>query len=350
MKFWVLVTFTARPKPEKVFGTQPSGEIFTGTKPEKPERVVVFKTEPTGIVHTIEGYVKPEKPERVNVFGVGSGREWITPIISGGASWDIEQNVSFDSKGNRILGVGHLTTQGLEGKSRCDWSGCQEQLWSDPQYSPQKTKFPYMIITELARSTGRKGGRQKLDISGGQWFFEKELVMSYDGDKHNFNIWQDGYTGGKILMTKQEARNLGFSSQQIVNYYFQDKLIKERSESLNVKPNYFFEYRKDGSIIGINEPEPIPEPIVTPEPEPIVTPEPEMTLADPYANGMDHKEVVRPLEDTPAEPDIDVSGQKEVPGDAPITTPEPLNLLPYAIVIGAVIGVGSVVLRKKGAN
>ena len=61
----------------------------------------------------------------------------------------------------------------------------------------------------------------------------------------------------------------------------------------------------------------------------------------------DHKEVIS---STPAEPDIEFSGHKEVPGDAPITTPEPLNLLPYAIVIGAVIGVGSVVLRKKGAN
>lgn len=51
----------ARPKPEKIFGTQPSGEIFTiegYVKPEKPDRTVVFKTEPTGIVHTIEGYVK----------------------------------------------------------------------------------------------------------------------------------------------------------------------------------------------------------------------------------------------------------------------------------------------------
>ena len=31
----------------------------------------------------------------------------------------------------------------------------------------------------------------------------------------------------------------------------------------------------------------------------------------------DHKEVVRPLEDTPAEPDIQASGQKEVPGAEP---------------------------------
>ena len=30
----------------------------------RPTREVVFKTEPTGIVHTIEGYIKPDKPDR----------------------------------------------------------------------------------------------------------------------------------------------------------------------------------------------------------------------------------------------------------------------------------------------
>ena len=37
-----------------------------------------------------------------------------------------------------------------------------------------------------------------------------------------------------------------------------------------------------------------------------------MTLADPYANGKDHKEVIS---STPAEPDIEFSGHKEVPGE-----------------------------------
>ena len=339
----------ARPKREKVFGIQPSGEIFTiegYIKPEKPERLEVFKTEPTGIVHTIEGYIKPEKPERVNVFGVGSGREWFTPKIQSGASWDIEQNVSFFD-GERVYGVGHLTTYDLDGKTRCDWSGCQSQLWSSPQFSPQKTKFPYGVKQErVCGYTDERTGKfvnkcRGEDRSAGKWYFEEELVMTYQGDKYNNNIFMDGYTGGKILMTKQEATEMGLTPQQVLNFYFQDKLAKDRFESLNIKPEYFFEYRSDGSIIRINQPEPEPEPV------PIVTPESEMTLADPYANGKDHKEVIS---STPAEPDIEFSGHKEVPGDAPITTPEPLNLLPYAIVIGAVIGVGSVVLRKKGAN
>ena len=42
----------------------------------RPDRVNVFKTEPTGIIHTIEGYIKPDKPKRVSVFGsLGGGSD-----------------------------------------------------------------------------------------------------------------------------------------------------------------------------------------------------------------------------------------------------------------------------------
>ena len=78
---------------------------------------------------------------------------------------------------------------------------------------------------------------------------------------------------------------------------------------------------------------------------------------------VDHKEVIAP---TPAEPEIEPSGRKEVPEDQaqmkltdpygdfeepdPVVTPEPVDLLPYAIGIGVTIGFLSSVMKKKGAK
>ena len=91
---------------------------------------------------------------------------------------------------------------------------------------------------------------------------------------------------------------------------------------------------------------------------------------------MDRKEVTASI---PTEPEIEPSGQKEVPGDQaqmkltdpygdfeepdptepdpvvtpepdPVVTPEPVDLLPYAIGIGVTIGFLSSVMKKKGAK
>ena len=160
------------------------------------------------------------------------------------ANWSLMANVTH-IENVRNLGVGHLTTYDLDGKTRKDWSGNQSQLWSSDQYVPQKTKFPYNIKRKLLPKTGRKGGQQSTDDSGGQWYFEHELIMTYAGDKQRFNASHDQWTGGKILMTKQQASEMNLSHGQIMNYYNQDK---------NTPSDFqFFEYRKDGSITGIKK-------------------------------------------------------------------------------------------------
>ena len=198
------------------------------------------------------------------------------------ADWSLMANVTIIDN-QRIMGVGHLTTQGTKGKGRSDWSGSQSQLWSDPSYPPQKVKFPYNIKSEKVcgyiqphnqKWTNKCRGE---DRSGGQWYFEDELVMTYAGDKYNNNIFMDGWTGGKILMTKQQAYEMGMTPQQVINWYNEDKLFYDSAKKTNTKPSLFFEYRKDGSITGKFKPPIIPPP--TPAtPPPVMTP-PEPTPA-----------------------------------------------------------------------
>jgi len=138
----------------------------------------------------------------------------------------------------RFLGEPHLTTEGLKQKSRSDWSGTQRQVWSNPQFPPQKTKFPYWINTT-------KKGRVTYDATDGKWYFEDELILTYEANKRNVNRYHDGWTGGKILMTKQEASQMGLSHGDILNYYKEDKNTPLAFQ--------FFEYRKDGSIIGLKK-------------------------------------------------------------------------------------------------
>jgi len=206
------------------------------------------------------------------------------------ADWSKTTHVSFDSQGTRLLGEPHLTTQGTKGKSRSDWSGTQSQLWSDPQFPPQKVKFPYGLKSKshnVDHRTGKTGRTHQDDDSGGAWYFEDELVMSYAGNKQANNIFMDGYTGGKILMTKQQAYEMGMTPQQVINWYNEDKLFYDSAKTTNTKPSLFFEYRKDGSIIGkfkppiippptpatpppvMTPPEPTPAPVAEPTPEPV---------------------------------------------------------------------------------
>ena len=199
------------------------------------------------------------------------------------ADWSKTTHVSFDSQGTRLLGEPHLTTQGTKGKGRSDWSGSQSQLWSDPQFPPQKVKFPYAVETErVCGYTDERTGKfvhkcRGEDRSGGKWYFEDELVMSYAGDKYRNNISMDGYTGGKILMTKQQAYEMGMTPQQVINWYNEDKLFYDSAKKTNTKPSLFFEYREDGSITGKFKPPIIPPP-TPPTPPPVMTP-PEPTPA-----------------------------------------------------------------------
>ena len=179
--------------------------------------------------------------------------------------WNLQTHVKHIDN-IRYLGEPHLTTQGLKQKRIKDWSGTQNQVWSDPYYQPQKTKFPYYIKTV-------KRNRATYDDSGGSWYFPEELIFSYAGD----SVYGSGWTGGKILMTKQEAFNMGLTPQQVINWYNEDKLFYDSAKKTNTKPSLFFEYRKDGSITGKYKPPIIPPP-TPPTPPPVMTP-PEPTPA-----------------------------------------------------------------------
>ena len=150
-------------------------------------------------------------------------------------------------------------------KNRKDWSGTQIQRWTSPQRNPQKTKFPYYIKTKPIT-------RGKVDDSGGQWYFEDELIFSYPADKFHNNIWMDGWTGGKILMTIYEAQAIGLTPDQILNFYRQDEQFKKIADQVGRTPSLFFEYRKDGSITGIYKPPIVPPPAPVQIPNPLSEP------------------------------------------------------------------------------
>jgi hypothetical protein len=151
----------------------------------------------------------------------------------------------------RYLGEPHLTTQGLDQKRIKDWSGTQNQSWSDPYHQPQKTKFPYYIKTV-------KRNRASYDDSGGSWYFPEELIFSYAGNSN----YATGWTGGKILMTKYEARKMGLSDSEVIKNYRQDETFDKSAKLYGFKPTFFFNYRKDGSIESLYVPPPPPPPII----------------------------------------------------------------------------------------
>ena len=153
----------------------------------------------------------------------------------------------------------------MDHKSRKDWSGDQLQRWTSPQRDPQKTLFPYGI-------TSKKVGRTGVDTSGGKWYFEDELIFATPADKFHNNIYQDGWTGGKILMTIYEAQAIGLTKAQILNFYRQDEQFKKIADQVGRTPALFFTYRKDGSITGIYKPPIVPPPAPVQIPNPLSEP------------------------------------------------------------------------------
>ena len=151
----------------------------------------------------------------------------------------------------------YSTTYDLDQKRRIDWSGTQKQSWTSPQRTPQKTKFPYGLSErQISRWISQ-------DTSGGKWYFEDELVMATQGDKYRNNSSMDGYTGGLILMTKYEARDMGLTEAQVIANYRSDEAQKKSADKYGYEaPHYFFNYRKDGSIESLYVPPPPPPPII----------------------------------------------------------------------------------------
>ena len=162
----------------------------------------------------------------------------------------------------------------IDHKNRKDWSGTQTQRWTSPQRDPQKTKFPYGFSSKKEIKYVSPPGRMMsvtVDTSGGSWYFEDELIQTYAGNKRG-NQYQDGWTGGKILMTKQQAFDMGLTPDAVLNFYAQDEQFKIRADSVGRKPAFFFEYRKDGSIIGIYKPPIVPPPAPVQIPNPLTEP------------------------------------------------------------------------------
>ena len=295
----------ARPKPEKVFGTQPSGEIFTiegYVKPEKPERVVVFGTEPSGIIHTIEGYVKPEnhgKPP--SVFGTGQG----TPFNFG---LGFKHRLSITNIRLDFCHSGACrATAGAENQGKgADFFSIYVQFMVDGKISHNTKENPvqqYRFNMNVYNSAGIKiGGGSRIDYLG---------IEQFTG------AYQKSFPDKRL---------------QIEAWIVSNKIIGRSAK------NNFPIYERISNIATGTVSWHTPEPETIPEPE-------LLTLENPYSDFivpdplMDRKEVVQR---TPAEPDFEASGQKEVPGSSTI------NLLPYVIGVGVAIGVGSVVLRKKG--
>jgi hypothetical protein len=190
---------------------------------------------------------------------------------------------------SQIMTRADYQTYNTKGKGRKDWSGTQSQLWSSLQYLPLKVKFPYRIktkITNINPSTNRFQYREfKIDDSGGKWYFEEELIFATPADKYNNNQWMDGYTGGLILMTKYQAREMGLSEADIIKNYRSDQAVKKNADKYGYEaPHYFFNYGIDGSIESIYVPPPPPPPLIKyievqvpapPPDKPVIEPTPE---------------------------------------------------------------------------
>ena len=149
------------------------------------------------------------------------------------------------------------------------------QTWTSPQRAPQKTKFPYYI------KTIRKG-KATYDDSGGKWYFEDELIFATQGDKRNNNVYMDGYTGGLILMTKYEARDMGLTEAQVIANYRSDQAQKKSADKYGYEaPPFFFNYRSDGSIESLYVPPPPPPPVIKYIEVPVEVPPPQKPVIEP---------------------------------------------------------------------
>ena len=154
----------------------------------------------------------------------------------------------FLSEGGSLIDIPYDYNYDIDGKSRKDWSGTQSQLWTSPQRNPQKVKFPYgikKIYPKVCRDKRGKIYHRKCseDASGGSWYFEDELIFATPADKFRNNIWMDGYTGGLILMTKAEAKEMGLTESEVLKEYRADELLHRQAERYGNKAIFFFNYR-----------------------------------------------------------------------------------------------------------
>jgi len=286
----------ARPKPEKVFGTQPSGEIFTiegYVKPDKPERTVVFKTEPTGIVHTIEGYVKKPKPDRTSVFGsLGQGKPFNFGL---GFSDRIEfKDLEIHQ---RII----RNAQSIDLIMSFDVASFQTLEYGTP------VRLQYAVYDD-------KHNLVSLLVLGYREYHSGTFVYpSFFSDSTKFTV-EAWIVGDKLLRRFDVLGSTGAKEfNRISNIASQTISLMDRKE---VTPSIPAEPEIEAS-----------------DQKEVPGEQAQMKLTDPYADYTEPD----PTEPDPTEPD-------------PVVTPEPVDLLPYAIGIGVTIGFLSIVMKKKGAK
>ena len=170
-------------------------------------------------------------------------------------------------------------TYDVDHKNRKDWSGTQLQRWTSEQRQPQKTKFPYWTKTKRTQVGHRSS---QADDSGGKWYFEDELIFATPANKHNNNIFMDGWTGGLILMTKYTAREMGLSDSDVLKNYRSDQAVKKNADKYGYEaPHFFFDYRIDGSIESIYTPPPPPPPLIKYIEVPVPAPPPDKPVIEP---------------------------------------------------------------------
>ena len=277
------MTFTARPKPEKVFGTQPSGEIFTiegYVKPDKPDRTVVFKTEPTGIVHTIEGYKKQPKPDRTSVFGsLGQGK----PFNFGLGFSDRIEFKDLEIHTQIIRNV-----PSIELIMSFDVASFQTLEYGTP------VRLQYAVYDD-------KHNLVSLLVLGYREYHNGTFVYpSFMSDSTTFTV-EAWLVGDKLLRRFDVLGTTG---------------AKEFNRISNIASQTI-------SIVSTAEPE-----IEISGQKEVSAAYQKLELIDPYA---DYEEPEL------TEPEL-------------IVTSEPVDLLPYAIGVGVAIGVGSFFMKKKGAK
>ncbi len=228
-------------------------------------------------------------------------------------------------------------TYDLDQKRRKDWSGTQSQSWTSPQRTPQKTKFPYGIITvQVSGFTDERTGKfyhrtRGEDRSGGKWYFEDELIFATPANKRDNNSSMDGYTGGLILMTKYEAREMGLNESQVIQNYRSDEAVKKNADKYGYEaPHYFFNYRIDGSIESIYVPPPPPPPLIKYIEVPV--PAPPETV------------------EVPPEPVFEVSKPEPVEDERVVTVAKTDNT---KMILLAIVGVGiliAIIFTLRGRN
>ena len=139
-------------------------------------------------------------------------------------------------------------------------------------------------------------------------------------------------------MTRLEAAQMGLTPDQVINFYRQDQQFKKAADQIGRKPAYFFDYRSDGSIIGMFKPPIVPPPVPVQVPNPLT--EPLQELHEQLIEAQLTPEIIQAAI---ANPEMVQPAPPPVPEPVPVSTVNPYQLTtsigPKWILL-AIVGVG----------